>query len=55
MSDADFSYFQRRAEAELALAQRASRPEVVSAHVRLAEAYLERLAARQPVQPTGNE
>lgn len=49
-SDAeDAAYWQRRAEDELEMAQKASRPEVVAAHVALAEAYLERLNQKPPV------
>lgn len=45
MSDDDQNYYRQRAETELELAQRAQRPETVSAHYRLAEAYLERVAS----------
>ncbi len=40
-SEEDAAYFQRRAEEELEMAQKATRPEVVAAHVALADAYLE--------------
>lgn len=40
----DGAYYQRRAEEELAQAQRSSIPEVVAAHYKLAELYLERLS-----------
>ena len=43
MSIQDCDYFERRAEAELALAVQAEREEVVRAHYELACAYLERL------------
>jgi hypothetical protein len=42
--DDDLAYFERRAEQELQLAQQASDPQVVDAHYRLAELYLERLS-----------
>ena len=45
MTQEDIRYYQQRAEAELKSAHKASRPEVVTAHFRLAEAYLERIAA----------
>jgi hypothetical protein len=44
----DAAYWQRRAEAELEMAQKATRSEVVAAHVALAEAYLERLYDKSP-------
>jgi hypothetical protein len=47
MFEADRSYYQHRAEVELERAQQATLPEVVHAHYRLAEAYLEKLAAEQ--------
>lgn len=50
MTEEDILYFQRRAEAELELAQQATKPEVVSAHHQLAEAYLARIASAEPVQ-----
>ena len=43
MERCDLDYYERRAEQELELAQRATRPEVVAAHYRLAELYLARL------------
>ena len=43
MSKHDVSYFQFRAEWELALAQRATHPAVVKAHYQLAELYLDRV------------
>lgn len=45
MSDNDAAYFHRRAEVQLALAERAELPEVVSAHYQLANAYLDRLSS----------
>lgn len=42
--DDDLAYFERRAEQELQLAQQAVDPQVVAAHYRLAELYLERLS-----------
>ena len=44
MSEDDQVYFQYRAEAELAIAQRSTTPEVVRAHYLLSEAYLEKVA-----------
>ena len=40
----DLEYFQRRAEQELELAQKADVPAVVSAHYGLAEKYLDRIS-----------
>ena len=45
MFEADRLYYQRRAEVELERAQQATLPEVVSAHYKLAEAYLDKLAS----------
>ena len=50
MNEDDAIYFQRRAETELELAQRATKPEVVLAHYTLANAYLERVSAVTPVR-----
>lgn len=55
----DLEYFQRRAEEELELAQKADVPAVVSAHYELAENYLDRVdrnaaeAAEGDVPPPG--
>lgn len=43
MDDKPLSYFERRAEAELAMAQRATHPAVVQVHYQLADLYLERV------------
>ena len=43
MSQDDLNYFERRAEAELALAQRARHARAVKAHYELASAYLDRI------------
>lgn len=43
MAANDFAYFQKRAEAELELAQRAQHPNAVKAHYHLAEIYLDRV------------
>lgn len=43
MSDEDVEYFYRRAEEELAMAQKAELRSAVKAHYQLASAYLERL------------
>lgn len=45
MSPEDHDYFQRRAEAEIELAQRARHQRVVQAHYELASAYLDRIHA----------
>ncbi|WP_156347072.1 hypothetical protein [Sphingomonas sp. Leaf33] len=37
----DFDYYQRRAEAQLELAQKSIEPAAVAAHVTIAERYLE--------------
>ena len=44
MADDDIIYFQYRAEAELELAQHATKSEVVAAHCKMADAYFERVA-----------
>jgi hypothetical protein len=43
VSDEDCVYFIERAEAEIALAQRAEHPNAVAAHYQLAEIYLDRV------------
>ena len=43
MSHEDLDYYQRRAEAEIELAQRADNTRVVQAHYALASAYLDRI------------
>jgi hypothetical protein len=43
ISDADLTYFERRAEAELELAQAAQHPRAVRAHYLLAAYYLDRV------------
>ena len=43
MTDEDTCYFERRAEAELELAQRARHPDAVKAHYHLAGFYLDRV------------
>ena len=45
IDEEEAAYLQRRAEEELEMAQKATRPEVVAAHVALADAYLARLHA----------
>ena len=50
MNEDDVTYYRQRADAELERAQQATRPEVVSAHYRLAEAYLERVSAGERPQ-----
>ena len=53
MVEDDRSYYQHRAEIEVERAQRATVPSVVQAHYRLAEAYFDKLAAGEPVEPVG--
>ncbi len=48
MSRDDVAYFQRRAEDEIALAQRASSSRAVQAHYSLASAYLDRIHGDTP-------
>lgn len=43
MSQDEMDYYERRAEAELELAQRAKHPNVVKAHYHLAAYYLDRV------------
>ena len=45
MFEGDRSFYQRRAEAETALAQQATFPEVAQVHYQLAEAYFDKLAS----------
>lgn len=42
------TYFYRRAERELELAQRATHPDAVQAHYELANAYLAKLPRQEP-------
>lgn len=48
MSPDDQAYFERRAEAEIALAQAARHARVVKAHYELASAYLDRIHGDSP-------
>jgi hypothetical protein len=43
MSPEEVAYYERRAEAEIALAQQAQHARVVRAHYELASAYLDRI------------
>jgi hypothetical protein len=43
MSHEDVNYYERRAEAEIELAQRSESREAVQAHYQLATAYLEKI------------
>ena len=43
MSHEDVNYFERRAEEEIEMAQRARNSEAVQAHYQLATAYLDRI------------
>jgi hypothetical protein len=54
MSVEDETYFQHRAEVEIARAQAATSPAVVKAHYEMAEAYLGRLTAREAEGPAGS-
>lgn len=47
MPQQELDYLQRRAEAELEMAQRSVTPEATAAHYQLAEAYLERIQAQE--------
>ena len=48
MSHDDLSYFERRAEAEIAAAQQARHQAVVQAHYELASAYLDKIHGDEP-------
>lgn len=48
MSGDDLAYFQRRAEDEIDLAQRACHARAVQAHYQLASAYLDRVYGETP-------
>ena len=48
MSQNDLEYYERRAEAEIAAAQRARHQAVVQAHYELASAYLDRIHGDEP-------
>ena len=48
MSHEEQDYYQRRAEAEIALAQEARHQAVVRAHYELASAYLDRIHGETP-------
>lgn len=49
LSRDDMTYFERRAEAEIEAAQRASHSKAVQAHYSLASAYLDRVHGDTPV------
>ena len=53
MPSDDLDYYERRAEAEIALAQRAQHYRAVRAHYELASAYLDRIHG-DPPQPEPN-
>jgi hypothetical protein len=53
MSQKEREYFERRAEAELALAQQAAHSRAVQAHYELAAAYLERIHGDEPKSEGG--
>ena len=48
MTRDEVDYYQRRAEAEIELAQRAQCPRAVQAHYKLASAYLDRVHGDTP-------
>jgi hypothetical protein len=48
MSHDEFDYYQRRAEAEIELAQKSAHTDVVQAHYQMATAYLDRIYAPSP-------
>ena len=50
MSREEDDYYQRRAEAEIELAQRAECPQAVQAHYQLASAYLDRIHGDTPTR-----
>jgi hypothetical protein len=51
MFEDDRSYYQRRAEVELARAQESTQHSVVRVHYQLAEAYLDKIASTEPIRP----
>lgn len=53
MSSEEREYFERRAEAEIALAQSAQHRRVVQAHYELASAYLDRVHGETPKSTGG--
>ena len=53
MSQEEREYFERRAEAELELAQAAAHDRVVQAHYELASAYLDRVHGDEPKSEGG--
>ena len=55
VSNEDAEYYSQRAQAEHELAQKATRPEVVSAHYQLAEAYLEKAAEAEQTEVTNEK
>ena len=53
MSQEEQEYYERRAEAELLLAQSAAHRRAVQAHYELAAAYLDRIHGDEPKAPGG--
>jgi hypothetical protein len=53
MSHEDRNYYERRAEAEIELAQRARHAAAVQAHYQLASAYLDRVHGDEPKSTGG--
>jgi hypothetical protein len=53
MSQEEREYYERRAEAEISLAQSAAHRRAVQAHYELAAAYLDRIHSDTPKAPGG--
>ena len=51
MTGGDLNYFEERAEAEIAMAQRAGDSRAVQAHYELASAYLDRIYGEPEAHP----
>jgi hypothetical protein len=54
MSHEDVAYYERRAEAEIELAAKATHPPAVQAHYQLACAYLDRIYPDNPREPSAD-
>lgn len=53
MSREDATYFERRAETQIQLAQKSNDTRVVQAHYELASAYLDRIYGEEAVEEEG--
>ncbi|MCP6237308.1 hypothetical protein NL436_27890, partial [Klebsiella pneumoniae] len=53
--DDEIIYFEHRVEAELELAQHATKAEVVAAHCKMANAYMERIEELRAAAAAGSE